>query len=226
MKVRALRKPEGRPAPDARLELAFVVACTLVAEWAVLPLFGRSRLAFAVPALAALAFMFVSHRRRGETARELGFRLDNFPRALLLLAAPMTVCAAALYFGGRLLWGSPAARFRPGWGLAAALFWLFLWGLLQQYALQAFINRRARELWGAGARSVLFAAVVFALLHAPNLWLMLATFAGGLLWAGVYQRAPNLFALALSHCLMTVALVSAVPNSLLHGMRVGAGYFR
>jgi membrane protease YdiL (CAAX protease family) len=218
--------PSTAGAGRARFELAFVLACTLAAEWAVLPLFGRSALAFGVPTLAALAFMFVSHRRRGEGARRLGFGLDNFPRSLLLLAPPMAVCAASLYAGGRLLWGAGPARFRPGWGLAAALFWLFLWGLLQQYALQAFINRRAQELWGAGARSVVFTAVVFALLHAPNLWLMLATFAGGLLWAWVYQRAPNLFALALSHCLMTVALVSTVPNSLLHGMRVGAGYFR
>jgi len=216
----------NRASWDARLEIAFVLACTLLAEWAVLPLFGRSRAAFAVPVFTALGFMLLSHRRRGETARELGFRLDNFPCALLLLTPPMLVCAASLYAGGRLLWGAGTPRFVAGPGLAVALFWLFLWGLLQQYALQAFINRRARELWGPGARSVLFVALVFALLHAPNLWLMLATFAGGLLWAWAYQRAPNLFALGLSHCLMTVALVSSVPNSLLHGMRVGAGYFR
>ncbi len=220
-----MRKPERRRPWDARLEIAFVLACTLLAEWAVLPLFGRSAPAFAVPVFAALGFMLFSHRRRGETARELGFRLDNFPRALLLLTPAMLVSAAALYAAGRLL-GVTAVRFRFGWGLAAALFWLFLWGLLQQYALQAFINRRAQELWGAGARSVLFVALAFALLHAPNLWLMLATFAGGLLWAWAYQRAPNLYALGLSHCLMTAALVSTVPSPLLHGMRVGFGYFR
>ena len=209
----------------AAREVALVVGCVVAAEWGVLPLFGRSAAAFAVPVCAAFAVMLASHRARRETPRALGFRLDNLPRALLLLAPPMLLAAALLYGGGRLVWGAGVWRFRPGWGLAAALFWLFLWGLLQQYALQAFVNRRAQELWGAGARSVLFVALVFALLHLPNLWLSVATFAGGLLWAWAYQRAPNLPALALSHTVMTWVLVSTVPGPLLHGLRVGYKFF-
>ena len=96
---------------------------------------------------------------------------------------------------------------------------------MQQYPLQGFINRRAQAVWGRGARSTLFVASVFALLHLPNPWLMLATFCGGLLWAWAYQRTPNLFALAFSHSVMTVVLVTTVPYSSLGGMRVGYGYF-
>jgi membrane protease YdiL (CAAX protease family) len=65
----------------------------------------------------------------------------------------------------------------------------------------------------------------FALLHLPNPWLTPAAFCGGLLWAWTYQRAPNLWALAFSHSLMTVVLVTTVPYSALGGMRVGYGYF-
>jgi membrane protease YdiL (CAAX protease family) len=80
-------------------------------------------------------------------------------------------------------------------------------------------------LWGAGARSTLFVASVFALLHLPNPWLTVATFCGGLLWAWAYQREPNLLAAAFSHSVMTVVLVTTVPYSALGGMRVGYGYF-
>jgi membrane protease YdiL (CAAX protease family) len=55
--------------------------------------------------------------------------------------------------------------------------------------------------------------------------LTFATFTGGLLWAYVYQRAPNLFAIGISHALMTWVLVSSVPPSALHNLRVGFKYF-
>ena len=95
------------------------------------------------------------------------------------------------------------------------------WGLLQQYALQGFINRRAQIVWGRGWSSVLTVALVFGALHLPNPWLTLATFAGGLLWAYVYQRAPNLLALGLAHGLMTWVLISTIPPAALYNLRVG-----
>lgn len=209
------------------LEISFVIFCTLVAEWAILPLFGRSFLIGSIPVFIAFAFMFLSHRAHRETARDIGFRADNFPKALALLAVPMLATTLFLYALCWLMWRPTPIRLSlVGWQILLTLFWLFLWGLLQQYALQGFINRRAQMFWGKGWQSILFVALVFALLHLPNLPLALATFAGGLLWAAVYQRAPNLYALALSHCLMTVALISTIPNELLHGMRVGFNYFR
>jgi membrane protease YdiL (CAAX protease family) len=103
--------------------------------------------------------------------------------------------------------------------------WLFVWGLTQQYPLQGFINRRAQMIWGNGLLSVVFVAAVFAVLHLPNPWLTLATFVSGLIWAWAFQRSPNLFALGLSHAVMTVILVLTVPYTALHGLKVGYGYF-
>jgi membrane protease YdiL (CAAX protease family) len=206
-------------------EVSVVVFCVLLAEWAVLPLFGRNYSAGLVPVCAAFAFMLVSHRRRRESARELGFRLDNLWRAVMLLLPPMAAAALALALVGWLSGSLRLGGVRAGRAAAFTYFWLFVWGLVQQYPLQGFINRRAQMLWGRGPRSILFVASVFALLHLPNPWLTLATFFGGLLWAWAYQRAPNLWALAFSHSLMTVALVTTVPYSSLGGMRVGYGYF-
>ena len=114
---------------------------------------------------------------------------------------------------------------RSGSRLATYATWGVLWGLFQQYALQGFINRRAQIIFGAGWRSVLLTALVFALLHLPNPWLAAATFLAGLIWAYAYQRAPNLFALALSHAVMTWVLISTVPVNSLEGLRVGFKYF-
>jgi hypothetical protein len=206
-------------------EITFVVGCVLVAEWAILPLFGRDLVAGLIPVGVALVFMFVSHRARGEGRRDLGLRADNFWPALRLLALPTLLACGLLAAVGYWMGSLRADRLRGGWFVAANLVWLFAWGLIQQYALQAFFNRRAQVVWGPGARSIFATAAIFGLLHMPNVWLAAATFAGGLVWSAVYQRAPNLFALGLSHCLMTVVLVSTLPASALHGMRVGYGYY-
>jgi membrane protease YdiL (CAAX protease family) len=206
-------------------EIFLVVFCVLVAEWAILPLFGRNYLAGLVPVVAAFSFMLLSHRACRESAREVGWRFDNLGRALTLLLPPMILAAVFLAFLGWLCGSLRLGDVRPGWPLVSTYLWMTLWGLMQQYPLQGFINRRAQMVWGRGARSTVFVASVFALLHLPNLWLMLATFCGGLLWAWAYQRAPNLIALALSHSLMTAVLVTTVPYSALGGMRVGYGYF-
>jgi membrane protease YdiL (CAAX protease family) len=55
--------------------------------------------------------------------------------------------------------------------------------------------------------------------------LAVATFAGGLIWAYAYQRAPNLVALALSHALMSILLAVSLPASLINSLRVGIKYF-
>ncbi|MDQ3907685.1 MAG: CPBP family glutamic-type intramembrane protease [Acidobacteriota bacterium] len=211
----------------AAWEIASVVATALVAEWAVLANVGLGRAWLVVPIAFAFALTITSHRARGESLRDLGFRFDNFALAIRVLAPLMIGGGLLLALWGWLWLGG---RFRVGGGRGAAYWvvfpvWGVLWGLLQQYVLQAFVNRRAQIVFGAGWPSVLAAALVFALLHLPNPWLTAATFAGGLVWAYAYQRAPNLFALALSHAAMTWVLIATFPPSSLNSLRVGFKYF-
>ena len=202
-------------------EITSVVLSFLIAEWMVLPFAGNSKLVAAFPLGLALALMLFSHRARKETAREIGWRLDNFWQAARLLILPM-LAAAALIVGIGLL--KKSLRFDGRQMLEWAV-WLPLWGLMQQYVLQGFVNRRAQLVFGRGWQSMLLVALVFALLHLPNPWLAFATFAGGLLWAYVYQRAPNLIALALSHALMSMLLACSLSTSTLNSLRVGIKYF-
>ena len=78
---------------------------------------------------------------------------------------------------------------------------------------------------GRGWQSILVVALIFGLLHLPNLWVTIITLFAGAVWAAVYQSAPNLFALAITHSVMTWFIVSTLPPVILQHLRVGLGYF-
>ena len=202
-------------------EMVSVTSSFLIAEWLLLPLAGGSRLVIIVPIGLAVALMFFSHRVHQETLREIGWRLDNFWQAARLLILP-GLAAATVIIGLGLMMKS--LRFDRRQMLEWAV-WLLVWGLIQQYVLQGFVNRRAQMVFGRGWRSVLLVALVFTLLHLPNPWLAVATFAGGLIWAYVYQRAPNILALAVSHSLASLLIACSLPASTLNNLRVGIRYF-
>ncbi|HYK88561.1 MAG TPA: CPBP family intramembrane glutamic endopeptidase [Acidobacteriota bacterium] len=215
----------NRSRVHAAAEIAFVVLCVLIAEWVVIPIFGRRKSVGMIPVLIVFVFGFLSHKARREGAREIGFSRHNFVPALRLLILWMIPAAIALLTVG---WFTGGLHFSPprNWSnFALSQFWLFVWGLMQQYALQAIVNRRTQEIWGRGVVSVILVALLFCALHFPNLWLMVATLAGGILWAAIYQRYPNLYALAVSHSIMTTVLASSISPDVLHGLRVGYNYF-
>lgn len=202
-------------------EIVSVITSCFLAEWVVTAVAGGSHFLIIVPVIFAFGFMFLSHRLHGESLKEIGFRIDNFGKAARLLILPMLVASVILIGVGYFNRSVDFFRWRRGGAILGMPLLGMLWGLVQQYALQGFINRRAQLSWGPGLISILIVAVLFGLFHLPNPVLMLATFLGGLVWATVYQRAPNLFALAISHGLMTWILISTVPSNLLHGLRVG-----
>jgi len=222
-----LKLDEPQERALAAWEIVSIISSTILAEWAVLALAGFNKIFLAVPIGLAFALMIFSHRVRRETLADLGWRFDNFWPALKLLLLPMIGGTILLALAGWLWFGASwrIGERRAGWEVFGLPVWGFLWGLLQQYVLQGFINRRAQMIWGKGWRGILLVALIFALMHLPNPWLTALTFLGGLLWATVYQRTPNLFALALSHALMTWTLVSTIPPTALHGLRVGYKFF-
>ncbi|HXD34727.1 MAG TPA: CPBP family glutamic-type intramembrane protease [Pyrinomonadaceae bacterium] len=202
-------------------EIASVISSCLIIEWFLLAFAWPSRMVALIPVALALAFMIFSHRQRGESLSEIGFRLDNFIPAVRLLVLPTLVALILIVLGNWLL--------RKGeFGLAPfrlRFVGVYFWALFQQYAVQGFINRRAQLAAGKGVKSVFLVAAAFSLVHLPNPFLSLITFAGGLVWAAVYQRQPNLFALALSHALVSITLALTLSQDLFYNLRVGFKYF-
>ncbi len=209
----------------AAWEIVSVIISVLIAEWLILTVAGGRRLLGVVPIMLAFVYILLSQRLRGETLHEIGWRLDNFALAARLLVVPMLATTLVLFIVG---WFNSSINFGR-WGGGRAYFGLpvfgALWGILQQYILQGFVNRRAQIIYGRGWRSVLVVALIFAALHLPNPLLTLVTFAGGIIWAHIFQRAPNVFALGLSHALMTWIVISTMPPAALHSLRVGFNYF-
>jgi len=163
-----------------------------------------------------------SHVRRGESAREIGLRVDNLGAAL----------RQALAFVGPLILISPAV----GLALdtiripAASWWWLpgaaerFASGALQQYGLLCFFYRRVQELVPGTWPPLLTTAGLFALFHLPNPFLTAVTLGAGILSCWLYRRVPNLWALGLSHALLSMSISRCLPLSITVHMRVGPGY--
>jgi membrane protease YdiL (CAAX protease family) len=210
----------------ATWEIISITSSVIIAEWMLATAAGWTKAVIAIPVALALIVIFVSQRVRGESLADIGFRRDNFFRALSLLAGPVIVVAIiCLLIGWRFGAHFDFLRWHFKRFLAVQLALGFCWGLIQQYVLQGFINRRATIVFGRGWLSIFAVALIFAVLHLPNPWLTFITFVAGAVWATIYQRAPNLFALAISHSVMTWFIVSTLPSWALNHLRVGLGYF-
>jgi len=213
------------------LEIASVLVSVFITVWAIMPLQLEQRWFSAVPALLAIALMFNSHRVRGESWREIGFTTWHFRRALRLAITPTLIACAAFATVGYL-----TDSFHRTTHFWSNLLVAPVWALVQQYVLQGFIYRRVRSLLlnplapenerkRRTKLAVVTAAAIFSFTHAPNLTLMILTFAGALIWSWVYERAPNLFAIALSHAVISLMLMTALPPWLLPSMSVGYKHF-
>ena len=241
------RSPQGREAPlsvaqtetDARvslrvvtaLEIVSVLGSVLVSVWALAPMYPQYRWPFIAPALLALGLIVRSQRLRGESWHDVGFRRDGFTAACKQLAWPML---GALVVMGVVGWRTHS--FQRSTHFTLNLLLVPLWGVFQQYLAQGFLYRRVRSLLvNAQAkpqeqrrqtrRAMAVSASCFAFVHLPNPALTVLTLAAGLWWSWVYERAPNLWALGVSHGLLSLALMHTAPAWLLQSMSIGYKHF-
>jgi membrane protease YdiL (CAAX protease family) len=199
------------------VEVVLVVIVIATFLW-----FGRRSFpgANAVFAVLLLAILVHSHRKDGEGFREIGFRGDTFAATSRLLLPLMLIGGALIIAAALALDGMQFPPWQTTLRKTAAFVAL---GIVQQYLLVGFFFRRLERITTPRLAPVLTASI-FALLHLPNVFLMVTTFVAGIVACLVYRRSPNLWANGLAHGLMTVLLYYALPRSLTGGLRVGAAY--
>lgn len=162
-----------------------------------------------------------SHLRRGESARSLGLRLDNWRDAARQVRLPLAIgVGLPLAIGAALgSWHFKSA------GALSGLPWHVAWGTAQQYGLLCLLYRCSLEVLASTRGAALATASAFAVFHLPNPLLIGVTFLGGLVSCALYRRVPNVFVLGIAHSVISVALFSALPISITHSLHVGPGYF-
>ena len=99
------------------------------------------------------------------------------------------------------------------------------WGGAQQWLLQTVVLREVRRHVPPRA-SVVVAALLFALVHMPNVFLMSMTFVGALGWCAIYMRHPNIIPLGVSHAIATLAILYAFDDDITGRLRIGPAYLR
>lgn len=168
----------------------------------------------------AVIFTLVSHRLHGETAASIGLRLDNMRSSIKLHAIFTIIC---LIIAG--VWGFMAGSLR--WNSSATLkfFEYFFWAAFQQFFFLSFFTTRLKDLFCSRYQVALVNAILFSSIHAPNLFLIAATFISGYFWTYVFYRYPNLLLTSLSHAILAVALLRGLPEVVNQGMRIGPMYY-
>lgn len=209
------------PPSDPRRSLLFLLAVYAGFHtylWLVLP--ARRPLLTALGALAILAVTVGDPWRRGESLTSMGLRGSGFGPAASRLALPTLVGVLALVVLGLQAPAGPRLDRLPRRLLA-----IFPWALFQQALLQGTFNRRLGAALGPGWRAAFLNGLLFGGAHLPNLGLALATAALGVWWSHVYQRHPNLWALSLSHTVLSAVAQTFLPAAWTHSFRIGPGYF-
>jgi len=125
-----------------------------------------------------------------------GFRNDNFKNVLRLLfpfaLIAIVTCVITGYVRGTL---------NPTWHIIPILIVYPIWGTIQQFLCVGLVAGNLQDMDNPLKKYwiVLITAVLFSVLHYPNLWLMAGTFILALLYTIIYLRERNLYALGLFH---------------------------
>lgn len=99
-----------------------------------------------------------------------------------------------------------------------------LWSFVQQFLLQGYFLLRLTRLFKRRFFAALAAAILFALAHLPNLFLMPITLIWGLISCLLFLRYRDLYSLALVHATFGIIISISVPEAVNHHMRVGHSY--
>jgi membrane protease YdiL (CAAX protease family) len=99
-----------------------------------------------------------------------------------------------------------------------------VWTMYQQFLMQDYFMPRLTRMMNSNT-AITVAAILFSVAHLPNLALAAATLVWGVVSCLLFRRYRNLYILGLTQGLLGLCFAVCVPDSILHHMRVGLGYW-
>ena len=169
------------------------------------------------------ALILVSHVLHRDTVRGLGLGGTG-----LHASAQWVLPLAILLYLPMLVYGWAHHRLAllpPNWQSLIALLGYGAWCAFQQYLTQSYFNNRLLSIIPNPHISSFLIGIMFSATHLPNLILMVATFVAGVVFAEVFAHHRNIWPLALAQAVGGLLLAAVSPDSMIHHLRVGPGYF-
>lgn len=149
----------------------------------------------------------------------------GFDRAALARGSRVTALWTAAAVAGIFAAGALAGTIHDRRDFLGSFLALVIWGGAQQWVLQTAVLRDCQRAAGRTA-GIGVAALLFGLVHMPNVFLTTMTTIGALIWCAIYDRYPNVIPLAVSHALATLAILYAFDEGITGRLRIGASYLR
>lgn len=204
----------------AAIEIVLFMSIILWLAWVVPALYQPYRNYTAILLLTwCFGLTAMCHLKYQESLSDLGFGRTFAMQGFRELALPVGVLTLVL-----LLIGLGFGTLHLNRKFFIQVLTIPIWALFQQYATQSFINRRLQKIYGPGQVSIVITAAIFAGIHLPNPALVLATGVAGYFWARAFQKSPSIYAIALSHGLLSALFVNVMPKWILPNMVVGYNY--
>jgi hypothetical protein len=194
-------------------ELTIVVGGIFIILWVLRFCWWGPHLSALTGAVCGLVFIssFFVHK---DTLKDLGIRVDNLPRSFMEASIATLFCVVFLVVIFIFLFRESYVPRAPAKVIKDYLLYI-VWGTMQQFALNAFLYLRLKKVLGNSDVAVILAAVLFSLIHAPNMGLVIFTAAGGLMFCYLFTRNRNVFSLGVMHgTVATVAFLLLIPGFL------------
>jgi hypothetical protein len=173
--------------------------------------------------IVLFALILASHVLHRDTLRGLGLG-GNAIRASAQWVLPLAVLLylPMLFYGFQHHY---LAFVRPNRQSLVLLLGYGCWCAFQQYLTQSYFHNRLMLVIRNRHVSSALVGIMFSATHIPNLILMVATLIAGWVFAEVFSHYRNIWPLALAQAVGGLLLAAVAPDSLIHHMRVGPGYF-
>jgi hypothetical protein len=168
-----------------------------------------------------LVFTLIVVLARRQSRDELGVGTRDLIASLWILPAGVALSALSIFVAAKV--GTLHSLYKADF---AHITGYVLWTIYQQFLLQDYFMARLLRLFSNESLAVVFAGVLFAVAHLPNLTLTAATLVWGIVSCALFRRYRNLWALGLAQGLLGLCFAVCVPDALHHHLRVGLGYLR